>query len=199
MKAQPPRLRLRAAAERFVAHPIARLLIALRVHPNALTLAGFCVAAGAAWLLADGRLLAGGAVMLAGAAMDMLDGSVARLAGKASAFGAFLDSVMDRLGEAVVLFGLAAFYARDGHELGVYLAFGALTASLMVSYMRARAEGLIKGQSDVGFLGRPERVVVLGAALLLGYPLYGLGVIAALGALTMAQRAWHVLRATRGA
>ena len=198
MKAQAPRLRLRGAAERFVAHPIARVLIALRVHPNALTLAGFCVAAGAAWLLADGRLLAGGAVMLAGAAMDMLDGSVARLAGKASAFGAFLDSVMDRLGEAVVLFGLAAFYARSGHELGVYLAFGALTASLMVSYMRARAEGLIAGQSDVGFLGRPERVVVLGAALLLGYPLYGLGVIAALGALTMAQRAWHVLRATRG-
>ena len=198
MKAQAPRLRLRGAAERFVAHPIARVLIALRVHPNALTLVGFCVAAGAAWLLANERLLAGGAVMLAGAAMDMLDGSVARLTGKASAFGAFLDSVMDRLGEAVVLFGLAAFYARSGHELGVYLAFGALTASLMVSYMRARAEGLLAGQSDVGFLGRPGRVVVLGAALLLGYPLYGLGVIAALGALTMAQRAWHVLRATRG-
>ena len=198
MKTQAPRLRLRGAAERFVAHPLARVLIALRVHPNVLTLVGFGVAAGAAWLLADGRILAGGAVMLAGAAMDMLDGSVARLSSKASAFGAFLDSVMDRLGEAVVLFGLAAFYARLGHELGVLLAFGALTASLMVSYMRARAEGLIAGQSDVGFLGRPERVVVLGAALLLGYPLYGLGVIAALGVLTMAQRAWHVLRAARG-
>ena len=199
MKARAPRLRLRGAAERFVAHPIARVLIALRVHPNVLTLAGFGVAAAAAWLLADGRLFAGGAVMLAGAAMDMLDGSVARLSGKASAFGAFLDSVMDRLGEAVVLFGLAVFYARGGHELGAHLAFGALVASLMVSYMRARAEGLFGGQSDVGFLGRPERVVVLGAALLLGYPLYGLGAITALGALTMAQRAWHVFRAARGA
>lgn len=197
MKAQAPRLSLRAAAERFVAHPVARVLIALRVHPNALTLAGFGVAVAAAWLLADGRLLAGGAVMLAGAAMDMLDGSVARLSGKASVFGAFLDSVMDRLGEAVVLFGLAAFYARSSDEWGVSLAFGALTASLMVSYMRARAEGLAIGRSDVGLMGRPERVVVLGAALLLGYPLYGLGVIAALSALTMAQRAWHVLRATR--
>ena len=197
MKAQAPRLSLRAAAERFVAHPVARVLIALRVHPNALTLVGFGVAVAAAWLLADGRLLAGGAAMLAGAAMDMLDGSVARLSGKASVFGAFLDSVMDRLGEAVVLFGLAAFYARSGDEWGVSLAFGALTASLMVSYMRARAEGLAIGRSDVGLMGRPERVVVLGAALLLGYPLYGLGVIAALSALTMAQRAWHVLRATR--
>ena len=86
-----------------------------------------------------------------------------------------------------------------GDQWGVYLAFGALVASMMVSYMRARAEGLAMGRSDVGLMGRPERVVVLGAALLLGYPLYGLGVIAALGALTMAQRAWHVLRAAREA
>ena len=197
MKSIVPRLRARDRAERYVAHPIARVLIALKVPADVLTLAGFGVAVVAAWLIADGRLLAGGIVMLAGAAMDMLDGAVARLSGKASTFGAFFDSVMDRMGEAAVLFGLAVFYMRDAHALGVYLAFGALTASLMVSYLRARAEGLnIPG--DVGFLGRPERVVVLGVALLAGYPAYGLGIITVVGALTVLQRAWHVRRATRG-
>lgn len=196
MKSLAPRLRAREMAERYFAHPIARVLIALKVSPDLLTLAGFGVAVVAAWLLAEGELLIGGIVMLAGAAMDMLDGSVARLSGKASTFGAFFDSVMDRLGEAAVLFGLAVYYMRDADAPGVYLAFGALTASLMVSYLRARAEGL-NVPGDVGFLGRPERVVVLGVALLAGYPAYGLGIIAVVGALTVLQRAWHVRRATR--
>ena len=181
---------------RFVSNPLARLLIALHMSPNAITLVGFCVAVGAAYLLADGRLLIGGLVMLAGAAMDMLDGAVARLSGRASTFGAFFDSVMDRLGESVVLFGLAVYYTRADDALGVYLAFAALTASMMVSYLRARAEGL-SVPGDVGLLGRPERVVVLGAALLAGYAVYGLGVIAALASLTVLQRGWHVWRATR--
>ena len=197
MKGLVPRLRARETAERYVAHPVARALIALRVSANMLTLAGFGVAVVAAWLLADGRLFLGGVVMLAGAALDMFDGAVARLSGKASTFGAFFDSVMDRLGEAVVLFGLAVHYMRGADATGVYLAFGALTASLMVSYLRARAEGL-SVPGDVGFLGRPERVVVLGVALLVGYPAWGLGIIAVVGALTVLQRAWHVRRATRG-
>lgn len=196
MKDLVPRLRARDIAARYVAHPVARLFITLRISANMLTLAGFGVAVVAAWLLAEGQLLLGGVVMLAGAALDMFDGAVARLSGKASTFGAFFDSVMDRLGEAVVLFGLAVFYMRDTHEAGVYLAFGALTASLMVSYLRARAEGL-NVPGDVGFLGRPERIVVLGVALLVGYPTFGLGIIAAVGAFTVLQRAWHVRRATR--
>ncbi len=196
MKSLVPRLRARDMATRYVAHPVARVFITLRISANMLTLAGSGVAVIAAWLIADGRLLIGGTVMLAGAALDMFDGAVARLSGKTSTFGAFFDSVMDRLGEAAVLFGLAVFYMRDGYALGVYLAFGALTASLMVSYLRARAEGL-NVPGDVGFLGRPERVVVLGVALLAGYPAYGLGIIAVAGALTVLQRAWHVYRATR--
>ncbi len=196
MNSLVPRLRARGVLTRFISNPLARLLIALHVSPNAITLAGFGVAAVAAWLIADGRLLIGGLVMLAGAAMDMLDGAVARLSGKASTFGAFFDSVMDRLGEAVVLFGLAVYSVRGDDPLGVYLAFAALAASMMVSYLRARAEGLsIPG--DVGLMGRPERVVVLGVALLVGYPSWGLGVIAVFGALTVLQRAWSVWRATR--
>ena len=103
---------------------------------------------------------------------------------------------MDRVGEASLLFGLLVFYVRDGHELGAYLAFAAAIASMLVSYSRARAEGLdIEG--DVGFLGRPERVVVLSVGLLAGYPLAALGVITALGFYTVAQRFAHVSRSTR--
>ena len=193
-----PRLQVRAWAARFVVEPPARLLLALHIHPNAITAAGFAVAAAAAYLLAEGRLWQGGIVMLAGAALDMYDGAVARLGGKESTFGAMLDSVLDRLGEIVVLFGLLVFYVRGADDVGAYLAFGALAASLMVSYLRARSEGLgVPG--DVGLMGRPERIVVLGAGLLLGYPAWALGIIAALGSLTVVQRAVHVWRAGRRA
>ena len=193
-----PRLQVRAWAARFVVEPPARLLLALHIHPNAITAAGFAVAAAAAYLLAEGLLWQGGIVMLAGAALDMYDGAVARLGGKESTFGAMLDSVLDRLGEIAVLFGLLVFYVRGADDVGAYLAFGALAASLMVSYLRARSEGLgVPG--DVGLMGRPERIVVLGAGLLLGYPAWALGIIAALGSLTVVQRAVHVWRAGRRA
>ena len=171
-----PRLRARALTEKYVSIPLARLLQALRISPNSLTLTGLAVSIGAAYLLSEGWLIAGGAMMLAGAFLDMLDGPLARLKQQASRSGAFLDSVADRLGEAAVLFGLLVFYVRDGHELGTYLTVGALVASQMVSYLRARAEGL-GIPSDVGFMGRPERIIVLGAGLLLGLQLYAMGLI----------------------
>ncbi len=191
-----PRLRAKSWATRFVSNPLARVLIAAHVSPNAITLAGFGVAVVAAYLISEGYLLAGGAVMLAGASMDMLDGAVARLADKTSTFGAFLDSVTDRAGEAVVMFGLLVFYVRDAHEVGAYLAFGAVVVSMLVSYLRARAEGLgVPG--DVGFMGRPERIVVLGVGLLVGFPEYALVAIVAVAGLTVLQRTAYVWRKTR--
>lgn len=193
----PLRVRAKGWATRYVSNPVARALIALGVTPNMVTFAGFAVACMAGYIIAEGGLLLGGVVMLAGAIMDMFDGAVARMSGRASTFGAFFDSVMDRLGEAAVLFGLLAYYVRDSHELGAYLAFGALVASLMVSYTRARAEGLdVLG--DIGFMGRPERIVVLGAGLLLGYPLYALALILIVAGFTTAQRIVYVWRKTRG-
>ncbi len=192
----PLRIRAKGWATRYLSNPVARSLIALHVTPNMITFAGFIVACGAAYVIAQGHLLAGGAVMLAGAIMDMFDGAVARMARKASTFGAFFDSVMDRLGEAAVLFGLLAFYVRQDYTLGAYLSVGALVASVMVSYTRARAEGLdVPG--DVGVMGRPERIVVLGAGLLLGYPLYALAVILAVAGFTVFQRILYVWRRTR--
>ena len=191
-----PRLHAKQWVERRVSRPAARLLLALHIPANAVTLAGLGAAGAAAYLIAEGRLIAGAAVMLAGAALDMLDGAVARLANAASRFGAYLDSVADRAGEAVVFFGLLAFYVRDGHALGVYLAFAAAAAAMLVSYSRARAEG-IGVSGDVGLLGRPERIILLAAGLLLGYPLHALAAITALALLTTLQRLYHVHRHTR--
>jgi CDP-diacylglycerol--glycerol-3-phosphate 3-phosphatidyltransferase len=160
-----------------------------------ITVFGLFVSMGAGYLIAEGFLIWGGVVMLAGAIMDMFDGAVARMTGKASTFGAFLDSVLDRLGEAAVLMGLLAFYVRGGDELGAYLAFGTVVLSIMVSYSRARAEGL-DIQGDVGFMGRPERIVVLGAGLLLRMPEYALGLIMVVSAITIGQRMAHVWRNT---
>ena len=191
-----PRLHAKALADRYFSIPLARLLLALHISPNGLTLTGLAVAVGAGYLLSEGWLRAGGAVMLAGAVLDMLDGAVARLSNRATRFGAFLDSVADRLGEAAVLFGLLAYYVRQPSETGIYLVVGALVASMMVSYLRARAESLgVPG--DVGIMGRSERVVVLGVGLLAGYPRYSLGIILALASLTVLQRLYHVLRQTR--
>ncbi len=191
-----PRLQAKAWVARWVSGPSARLLVALHVSPNAVTLSGLAVVGGAAWLIAEGHLLAGGIVMLAGATLDLLDGAVARLSGSASKFGAYLDSLADRISEAVVLFGLLVYFVRGDNEIGAYVAFSAVAVSTMVSYSRARAEG-IGVQGDVGFMGRPERVVVLGGGLLAGYPIPALGIIVAVGSLTVLQRLVHVWRATR--
>ncbi|MBM3940131.1 MAG: CDP-alcohol phosphatidyltransferase family protein [SAR202 cluster bacterium] len=188
-----PRLGIKPLASRYVSMPVARALHAFGVGPNAVTVAGFLVSALAGWFAADGRLLLAGLVLLAGASFDMFDGALARLAGKASKFGAYLDSVTDRLGEAALLIGLLAYYVRDGHTLGAYLAFGAVVMGGMVSYARARAEGL-GIQGDLGFMGRPERIVVLVAGLVLGIPLVALAIILVFATVTTVQRSWHVYR-----
>ncbi len=191
-----PRLHAKAWVTRYVITPLARVLLVLHVPPNALTLAGLAVAAAAGYLLSEGHLLMGGIVMLAGASGDMLDGAVARLGNRVSRFGAFLDSAVDRLSEAVVFFGLLIYYVDQSHELGVYLSVGALVTSMMVSYLRARCESL-GVLADVGFMGRPERIVVLGVGLLTGYPLPALGAILGLASLTVMQRVVHAARQMR--
>lgn len=196
-----PRVPAKTLAVRFFSDPVAGVLVALHISANMVTLAGFAVASLGGWMLADGLIWQGGLVMLAGSLMDMFDGAVARRTGQTTVFGAFLDSVMDRLGEAVVLFGLLVFYARDAHTLGAYLACGAIVTSTMVSYARARAEGL-GIQGDIGIMGRPERIVVLAVGLLAyGFsddaPLYALGVITAGASFTVLQRMWYVRSKTR--
>ncbi len=185
---------LPSRAPAAVLDPIVHALAALGVTPNMLSVAGLLGNAVAGLLIAQGELVAGGIVMLLASALDMLDGALARMTGKASRFGALLDSTFDRLSEAVVLFGVLLYTLDRGHDEQAALTFVAIVGSLMVSYVRARAEGLGVSMKD-GLFTRPERVVVLGVALLFGWLRAALWILAVLTMLTAFQRLFLGARA----
>ncbi len=185
---------LPSRAPAAVLDPIVRALAALGVTPNMLSVAGLLGNGVAGLLIAQGELMVGGIVMLLASALDMLDGALARMTGKASRFGALLDSTFDRLSEAVVLFGVLLYTLDRGHDEQAALTFVAIVGSLMVSYVRARAEGLGVSMKD-GLFTRPERVVVLGVALLFGWLRAALWILAVLTMLTAFQRLFLGARA----
>jgi CDP-diacylglycerol---glycerol-3-phosphate 3-phosphatidyltransferase len=140
-----------------------RALAYSSVNPNLLTVIGVGVNVAAGLLFGFGYFFWAGVVLIVANLFDMLDGQVARLSGRVTRFGGFLDSSLDRLSDMVVFVGLIVFYARDTQyhsTLNVFLAGAALMGSVMVSYASARAESLIP-KCDVGFLRRPERVVLI--------------------------------------
>jgi len=185
------------------ARPVAVALGRLGLSPNALTVIGFgisCVAGG----LAAGQLWTAAAVVsVVGAGFDMLDGALARATGRMSPFGAFLDSTLDRWGEGIVYAGVAAGCAAAGAPLAALVATLAMSSAFMVSYTRARAEGL-GFHGEVGIAPRPERVVILAlglaAAGLSGGPAaapwltVALVVLFVLSTVTAVQRISHVRR-----
>src|ERR1700730_2392748 len=132
------------------------------ISPNLLTFIGTSMNVGSGLLFGFGRFFWAGVVLIVANLFDMLDGQVARLSGRVPGFGGFLDSSLDRLSDMVVFVGLMVFYARDTEfhsTLNVFLAGAGMMGSVMVSYASARAESLIP-KCDVGFLKRPERVVL---------------------------------------
>lgn len=178
-----------------------RAVDASRITPNVLTLIGFLGVCGAAALVLDRRWIPAAAVLVVFGLVDSLDGALARYQGTESEFGAFWDSTLDRLGEGVILGAIGVVMALDGREWIVAACFGALTGSFLVSYTRARAEGLgiegIKG----GLMGRPERLVLLGAGLFLGtvgdvLPAI-IVILAVLSLMTAGHRVWMVYEAMR--
>jgi len=138
--------------------PLVKVMVKLHITPNGLTVCGFLLSCVAAYFFSLGMIGAGGWFMIFGATFDMFDGQIARLTGKASKSGAFFDSVMDRFGEAVVFLGLAGLY-RNSWIL--YVTILGLVGSMMVSYTRARGEG-VGVDVKSGFMQRPERIVYLG-------------------------------------
>jgi len=172
-----------------------------RVTPNMLTVAGIALSiAGAVVVYFEyagwGFFWLGAALFVLGAILDILDGALARSRGIASEFGAFVDSTVDRVGEAFMLGAIALVLMRDGYEWGVALAFAALAGSFLVSYARARAEALgLKG--DVGFGSRAERVVVITTGLVLA-PIHELvlpvtmAILAVTACVTVLQRVLSV-------
>src|SRR6202008_2108972 len=148
------------AAQRVI-DAIVRWLAHGHINPNILTVIGVALNVGCGLLFGMGRFFSAGIALVVANLFDMLDGQVARLSGRVTRFGGFLDSSLDRLSDMVVFVGLMVFYARDiDHStLNVFLAGAGLMGSVMVSYASARAESLIP-KCDVGFLRRPERVVL---------------------------------------
>lgn len=192
------RERARRAVSDYVESPVARFMERVGLTPNAVTLIGLLIAVGGAWLIAVGQWHIGGAVALFGGVFDMFDGALARMTGRASKFGALLDSVVDRVSEAVTLFGILAFYLLSDNDIGAALVYAAIIGSIMVSYMRARSEGL-GIDCKVGVMTRPERVAAIGIGLIAAHWLpvvmpIVLGVIAALTAVTAVHRLIHTSR-----
>ena len=173
-----------------------------RITPNVVTVIGFLGICASAVLVLERQWVIASLVFIASGLVDSLDGLVARHQGKVTSFGAFLDSTLDRLAEGVILGAIGITFAQDGQEWALAAAFIALTASFLVSYARARAEGLGIPGSSGGLMGRPERLVIVGAALFLG----GLGdvmagmicILAGLSSITAAHRVLLVWRASDG-
>ena len=189
-------------AQRISKFP-AMLLAKAGISPNALTVFGFTMTLGVAWVLSTGHFFLSGFLVLLSGSLDFLDGALARATGRSTKFGAFLDSTLDRFSDAALFLGLLAYYASQGsHYLEIVLIGAALTGSLVTSYTRARAEGL--GLKDeVGVFTRTERIILLAIGLIIGHwhsdaMTVVLWIIAVLSNLTALQRIYHVWRQTGG-
>lgn len=189
--------RLKQPARRL-AEGCAALLARTGITPNGLTLIGFVLNVVVALVLAGGALRVGGVLLLLAGGFDMLDGALARVSGASSRFGAFLDSTLDRYSEGAILCGLLFEASRRGDSAVELLAFAVIVGSLMVSYCRARAEGLGLA-CEVGIAPRPERVLILGVGLIVGLEVVALAILAVLVHVTAVQRILHVYRLTREA
>jgi len=195
---QSTRYALREKLSRWFEEPASAALDKLGVTPNMATLTGTVISVGAGAAAADGRWILAGILVILGATFDMLDGGIARRTGQVSRRGALLDSVMDRVAEGALLLGLLIYYTRSNtfDQTLALLTFIAFAGSMMVSYVRARAEGLgMKGTA--GFATRPERVVVISVALLLSEPGWGLWILAVATPLSALYRFWAEWRSAK--
>jgi len=179
---------------KWLLEPVGAFIGKLGIHPNYLTLAGLAGNVLGAVALAWGNIPLGGIIILLMGPVDALDGATARASGEKSPFGAFADSVTDRYSEAVIYLGLLIFYLRQpNHFTPLVLIFLAFVGSVMVSYAKARAEAL-GFDSNVGWLTRVERYLILAPCLIFNIPLAALWLIAVLANITALQRIVHVRR-----
>jgi phosphatidylglycerophosphate synthase len=200
-----PNLRSRV---RGIATPIAVAMGKVGLTPNALTLIGFGIAILAAAAAALQSWVLAGFLVVFGGVFDLFDGALARATGKASKLGAFMDSVFDRGGEVIIYVGIAWGCVNAGFDLGAVLSTSALASAVMVSYARAKSEGLGftegTGMAAVGLAPREVRIVVLTVGLIVAGIVGGetgntilavaLGLITVLATMTVFQRILHVLR-----
>jgi CDP-diacylglycerol--glycerol-3-phosphate 3-phosphatidyltransferase len=178
-------------------YAVVKYVVGKRVNPNLLTFSGFILNAGAAFLLAMGYPKGGGLAILGAGLCDLMDGAMARNQGRATPFGAFFDSVMDRYSDLIVLVGILLFYTRRGSTSLVILTSVVLIGTALVPYVRAKAEGVIE-KCTVGLMERAERIVLLAVGALFDVMVPILCVLAVLTHFTVIQRihyTWKKLKA----
>ncbi len=171
--------------------PIARFLLKLGIKPNTVTISGLVGHAVAAYFAARGQMVIAGLILLIMAPVDYLDGMMARLRGESTRFGSFVDSVTDRYSEFVILGGLLIFYTLKENWVAVLLVYLAATGSVLVSYIRNRAE-IIGYDAKIGILSRLERYFVLIPGLIFNLTIPALWILAIFSQITALQRIIHV-------
>jgi CDP-diacylglycerol---glycerol-3-phosphate 3-phosphatidyltransferase len=171
--------------------PIGTFLNRTGLTPNAITLLGLVGTTIGAYIISQGKITMGGIVLLLSVLVDALDGTMARLRGESSDFGAFVDSVSDRYAEFITFGGLLYYFISQEHYPGLVITFLATAGSVLVSYVKARAEGL-GFTAKVGILTRVERYLVLIPLLIFNQPFIAVTLIAILGNITAFQRILHV-------
>jgi len=172
--------------------PVVRILSKSGVTPNALTFVNLALNIVAAYVIATGHLLLGGVLVLVAGLFDLLDGALARFTRQTTKFGAVLDSTVDRICEAAILSGLLIWYVpQEGASLEIVLILAVLIGSFLVSYIRARAEGL-GWQCQVGLFTRAERVIVLAVGLLINQVFVALCILVVFVFVTVVQRLVHL-------
>ncbi|MDH4028249.1 MAG: CDP-alcohol phosphatidyltransferase family protein [Nitrospirota bacterium] len=176
----------------FLDRPLTSLAKRLNINPNTITVAGFIVTVIAAVVLSQ-DLFTGGLLIILGGLFDVFDGVVARVNNRASDFGAFLDSVLDRYSDAFLFMGFAWYFLENGPMTGAWLSSGTMIGALVISYARARAEGLGR-KCHTGLMERPERIVLMSLGALTGYVLPVMWIMLVLTHVTVLQRILHVRR-----
>ena len=178
-----------------ISNPIIGVLSKSGIKPDALTFIGLALNIAAAYFIATGHFLFGGVLVLVSGLFDLLDGALARLTVQTTQFGAILDSTVDRISEAAILCGVLIWYMPKGSSLEIVLIFAVLIGSFLVSYIRARAEGLGL-QCQIGLFTRAERVIVLAIGLLVNQIFIALCILAVFVYITVIQRLVYLWRQT---
>ena len=174
----------------FLDRPLTPLIKKIQLNPNTLTITGFVITAIAAFVIPH-NLKLGGLLILAGGLFDALDGIVARVQNKTTRFGAFLDSVLDRYSDAFLFLSITWYLAGKGDHNGAFLSLGTLVGAFLISYARARAEGLGE-ECKTGVMERPERLILIIFATLTGWLVPILWIMLILTHVTVIQRVYHV-------
>lgn len=189
-------MEFRRTIANLITRPLTPVLSKAGLSPNALTWIGLFITVISAITIALNYLLAGGVLLLVSGLFDLYDGAVARYANKITRFGSLLDSTFDRLSEAIILVSLLVLSVKYQNIIEIYLIFGVLVASFLISYIRARAEGL-NIECKVGLFTRAERVIILALALIFNQVFIALIILVIFTFITVVHRLIFVYLQTR--